>query len=86
MIDQNNEELIPLTAVADQARLPYMSRDNRPDSSTVKKWATEGIGGIKLEVVYRFGRRYTTQGAIDRFIGQVGPSTGTSTAEKISTR
>lgn len=35
--------------------------------STIVRWSTRGIGGVKLETTRFGGRRYTTRGALLRF-------------------
>lgn len=40
----------------------------RPHISTVRRWISYGVGGIRLETVQIGGRRYTSIEAIERFI------------------
>ena len=40
----------------------------RPHLSTVWRWISYGVGGVRLETVQIGGRRYTSFEAIERFI------------------
>jgi len=40
----------------------------RPHLSTVWRWISNGVGGVRLETVQIGGRRYTSIEAIERFI------------------
>jgi hypothetical protein len=57
----NFNHLIPLAQLS--AELPH-----RPHASTLARWATRGIRGIRLETWMLGGRRCTTRDAVDRFI------------------
>jgi hypothetical protein len=68
MFDPTIEEPIPFTTAA---RLPVVGkgRGNRPrDPETLKKWATHGCGGVKLEAVIIGGGWHTSIPALLRFI------------------
>jgi hypothetical protein len=64
MIDHTSESLLTFPEAA--AALP-----DRPHVSTVHRWRMRGINGIKLETIRIGGRRYTSQEALDRFIGAI---------------
>jgi hypothetical protein len=65
MIDLESESPISLAAVV---RLPMVQRDGRKlHVSTVIRWASVGIAGVKLETVRLPGGRVTTVAAVKRF-------------------
>lgn len=39
----------------------------RPGASTVYRWISSGLHGVRLEVIYRAGRAYTSVEALRRF-------------------
>lgn len=65
MIDLASESLITLS---DAARLRPASRGGRPThASTIYRWATRGIRGVRLEVIRLGGVTYTSREALQRF-------------------
>jgi hypothetical protein len=40
----------------------------RPSAATLWRWATRGVGGVRLETYKIGGRRYTTAEALERFV------------------
>ena len=66
MLVQSEENLLTLNdAAAYIAR--RLGRSRRPDHSTVFRWVTRGIGGVRLEAE-KLGRQFfTSTEAIDRF-------------------
>lgn len=68
MIDITSEELIPLSEVP---TLPALAR-RKPDQRTIRRWATVGLKGQKLETIQRAGVRCTTVLALMRFFEQLG--------------
>jgi hypothetical protein len=65
MIDCATEGLISLADAANE--VPRRRRGKRCHVSTVYRWATSGIGGIKLESVIVGGSRCTSREALARF-------------------
>jgi hypothetical protein len=64
------KDLIPLSQVP--SRLPISQRTGEPiRADTVQKWARRGCHGVKLEATRVGGVLYTSEGALDRFIGQL---------------
>ena len=50
-------------------RLPRISRSGKPvHFSTIYRWATRGVGGVRLEVAKIGGRLVTTTEALERFV------------------
>ena len=43
----------------------------RPVSTTVRRWSTTGIRGVRLQTALIGGRRYTSREAIRRFIAEL---------------
>lgn len=39
-----------------------------PPNQTLRRWAIQGVDGVKLETVKVGGRRFTSKEAIDRFL------------------
>lgn len=60
MIDPQNERLFPLTDAAKE--VPH-----RPNVTTLWRWQTRGIRGVKLETLLVGGRRMTSREALSRF-------------------
>jgi len=67
MIDTDNEQLKLLTRAP-----PYVP--GRPHISSLIRWASRGVKGVKLETVVIGGRRYTSIEAIGRFITRLNAS------------
>ncbi len=66
-----NAESEALT-LADAARtLP-----GRPNTSTLFRWQTRGVRGIRLETMLVGGRRFVTRAALDRFFEALNPPQG----------
>lgn len=74
------EDLVPLSAAA---RLLPRRRSGRPThTSTLFRWASEGLRGVKLEVVQVGGTRCTSREALARFFSQLSkPGDGPEAAE-----
>jgi hypothetical protein len=53
-----------LFTLADAAKL----FPDQPNSSTIWRWHTKGVRGVRLETTVIAGRRFTTREAIDRFV------------------
>lgn len=52
--------------------------------STIHRWISRGVGGVRLESVAIGGRRYTSINAVERFIKRLStPSTGEPPAREI---
>ena len=70
MIDIRNEHLVTL---AEGAR-------NVPPSgvavSTLWRWKTKGVRGVRLEAALIGGRWYTSSEAVDRFLGALAAKAG----------
>jgi hypothetical protein len=65
MIEVSSEQLLTL---ADAASLRPPGRNGRPTHvSTVYRWISSGIGGVKLEAVRLGGSLYTSREALNRF-------------------
>ncbi len=64
MNDLLNETLVPIGAAGRYVPLG-------PHLNTVRRWATQGIDGVKLESVRIGKRRYTTLEAIERFLARL---------------
>jgi len=76
MLDYRAEELVPLSQIA--ALIP-----GRPHKSSVWRWATVGVRGIRLATVVIAGRRYCSREAVDRFIAATdGTSKGKAGGEE----
>ena len=65
MIDVCSDELLTLKAVAKM--LPSGRAGKRVHFSTVFRWATNGVRGVKLETVKVGHTRYTTREALNDF-------------------
>lgn len=63
------EGIIPLKHVMG---LPLFLK--RPTWRQVKRWASHGIAGIRLESVKEGGRKYTSVAAVERFYVQTNGS------------
>lgn len=59
-IDLQHEQLLSLSAVS--KLLP-----GRPHASSIFRWISRGIRGVRLESTLLGGRRYTSREAIERF-------------------
>ena len=65
MIDINCEQLLTLSQAA--KRFPGRNGGNIA-VSTLHRWATCGVGGIRLETVVVGGRKMTSAEALQRFV------------------
>lgn len=63
MLNAKTEKLLLLCRAT--ANVP-----GRPHASTLVRWASRGVAGVRLETVKIGGRRYTSAEAIDRFISR----------------
>jgi hypothetical protein len=69
MIDIRNETLLTLSQAA---RLQPPGRGGRPTHiSTVYRWISRGIGGIRLDAIRLGGRLLTSREALQRFAEQL---------------
>jgi hypothetical protein len=69
MIDTTTE---PLITMAEAARFtPSRRAGRRVAVSTVWRWATNGVSGVKLETACMGGSRFTTREALQRFCEDV---------------
>jgi hypothetical protein len=65
MIDIQAEQLITLN---EAARLRPLRRDGRPTHvSTVYRWISRGVRGVRLEAIRIGGVTYTSREAVQRF-------------------
>jgi hypothetical protein len=64
-----SEEILPLSEAA--RRLPRRRRGRQVAVSTLYRWATVGIRGIRLEVIQIGGTKCTSQQALERFFDQL---------------
>lgn len=67
MIDVANEVVEPLARAAKWRRLPRRRRGKRPHVSTLYRWATGGVSGVKLETIRVGGTLCTSLEALQRF-------------------
>lgn len=68
VIDISREELLTFGQAARKAR-PIGSRPAAP--STIWRWHSKGIAGVRLETVCLGGTRYTSAEALQRFFDAV---------------
>jgi Protein of unknown function (DUF1580) len=52
----------------------------RPNVSTIWRWSSRGVGGIKLTTIRVGGRRYVTRRALDEFLCQLNRANGSNRA------
>ena len=82
------EEFLPLTSLPNHLSLRRIrsSCGHRLHPSTIFRWATRGIGGVKLQT-WKVGRqRVTTEEALLRFFEATGMSAAPSAAAMSSHR
>ncbi len=79
MIDIQSESLLRVPTEASKV-IP-----GRPNVSTIWRWFTRGIKGVKLETVLVGGRRYTSHEAIARFVEQTTAAAGNGHRDPRST-
>ena len=65
MIDLANEEVVSLAAAT--KHLPKRRGGKRPHVSTLYRWATAGVRGIRLEVIRVGSTQCTSLEALQRF-------------------
>lgn len=65
MIELGTEELMTLTAAT--RVLPHRRRHRPVNVSTLHRWATRGLRGVRLETVQVGGTKCTSREALDRF-------------------
>ena len=76
MIDLESETVVSLNEAT--KHLPRRRRGKRPHVSTLHRWMTAGVRGIKLEAIYVGATRCTSLEAIQRFCERVtADTTGT---------
>ncbi len=71
MIDIQIEEVLSLTEAA--RRLPRRRKGKRPHPSTLFRWASNGLRGVRLETLRVGGTTYTTMEALQRFFEGLSP-------------
>ena len=67
MIDLARETVASLTEAAKWKRLPRRRQGKRPHVSTLYRWATAGVAGVKLETIRVGGTLCTSLEALQRF-------------------
>ena len=67
MIDIQSETVISLNEAAKHPSLPRRRRGKRPHVSTLYRWSTAGIKGIKLETLRVGATLCTSLEAVQRF-------------------
>jgi hypothetical protein len=82
VIDLSTETLISLTQAA---RLRPPGRNGRPAHvSTIYRWITSGMSGIRLEAIRIGGSLYTSVEALQRFADRL--TSGTATSQRVDVR
>ena len=69
-IDIRSEEIFSLTAATKLPCFANRRSGKRIHVSTLWRWATAGVGGVKLETIMAGGSRMTSFEAIERFFEQ----------------
>lgn len=72
MINIENDKLMTLAEAA--RTLPRRRRGSRPHASTLYRWATRGLGGVRLEVIRVGGTLCTSQAALQSFFQELTES------------
>jgi len=70
-IDIRNEELIRLSDVPSLKNLPRREDGRRLHISTIYRWTTAGVRGVRLETVQVGGTRCTSEDALQRFFNEL---------------
>src|SRR5216683_2618673 len=70
-IDPLTEETIPFAEAA--RRLPLLRADRPVHPSTLWRWASHGLRGVRLETLRIGGTTCTSLEALQRFFEQIGP-------------
>lgn len=65
MIELRNEEIVSLSQAA--KLLPFRRAGRPTHASTLWRWATNGIRGVRLETIQVGGTRCTSRQALQRF-------------------
>lgn len=72
MIDLSNETIVALSAAPHHRMLRQGRRPGRPiHRSTLERWRTRGVSGVRLETAKLGGIRVTSEEAITRFLERV---------------
>ena len=66
-IDIRSEEIFPLTAATKLRCFANRRGGKRINVSTLWRWATTGVHGVKLETIMAGGSRVTSLEAVERF-------------------
>lgn len=85
MIDLSTEHVVTLTEAT--RHLPRRRKGRKPAVSTLYRWATGGVRGVRLETIMVGGCRCTSTEALQRFVEQLtravdGPSTGATSCNR----
>ncbi len=83
MIDVATETVTSLTEAAKWKRLPRRRQGKRPHVSTIYRWATAGVAGVKLETIRVGGTLCTSFEALQRFFERLS---GTDAVQTVPTR
>lgn len=70
MIDLEAEQVLSFKQAAELVPWPD---GRKPSHETIRRWASRGVRGHKLESVLIGGRRVTTLEAIQRFLASLSP-------------
>jgi hypothetical protein len=71
MIDVETEKLISLARAA--SLVPPARRGKKTHISTLVRWITQGVKGVKLEALRLGGRWFTSAAAMQRFAERLTP-------------
>ncbi len=80
MIDATAEELITLAEACNT--LPRRRRGKRPAVSTLYRWASQGVNGVRLETLQCAGTKVTSREALARFLVRLTSQAEESTKAK----
>ncbi len=83
VIDVARETVTSLTEAAKWKRLPRRRQGKRPHVSTIYRWATAGVAGVKLETIRVGGTLCTSLEALQRFFERLS---GTDAVQTVPTR
>ncbi|HEV7299234.1 MAG TPA: DUF1580 domain-containing protein [Tepidisphaeraceae bacterium] len=71
----------PAITLAEATRLPQLARNGRrPNPSTIFRWASCGVRGVKLEIRQVGGSKCTSREAVTRFIARLSGDEGAPVA------
>lgn len=79
MSDLMNEQLVPLAQAT--RWVPSRRGDAPTHASTLFRWATEGLRGVRLETLQVGGSRCTSREALHRFFKRLTEMTAPTGAE-----